>query len=107
MFGEGGGKGIDIAGKMGDAVSAAADGKVIYVGEAIPQLGKLIIIKHSEVLNTVYAHNSKFLVKETDMVKRGQKIAEMGKSGAEQVKLHFEIRKQGKPVDPAQYLPKR
>lgn len=107
VFGEAGGKGIDIAGKLGEPVVASADGKVIYVGEAIPQLGKLIIVKHSETLNSVYAHNSKFLVKEADLVKRGQKIAEMGKSGTDTVKLHFEIRKQGKPVDPAQYLPKR
>lgn len=106
-FGEPANKGVDLAGKLGDQVSAAADGKVIYVGEALPGYGKLIIIKHGDEYNSVYAHNSKFIAKEHDLVKRGQKIAEMGSSGADSVKLHFEIRRQGKAVDPAQFLPKR
>ncbi|PKO39749.1 MAG: peptidase M23 [Betaproteobacteria bacterium HGW-Betaproteobacteria-4] len=100
-------KGLDIEGKLGDAVFAAADGKVIYVGEALPGYGKLMIVKHTNDFNSVYAHNSKYIAKDNDVVKRGQRIAEMGRTGTDSVKLHFEIRKQGKPVDPALYLPKR
>ncbi|PKO36417.1 MAG: peptidase M23 [Betaproteobacteria bacterium HGW-Betaproteobacteria-6] len=106
-FGASANKGLDVAGKMGDPVYAAADGKVIYVGEALPGYGKLMIVKHTNDFNSVYAHNSKFIAKDNDSVKRGQKITEMGSTGTDTVKLHFEIRKQGKPVDPAQYLPKR
>ncbi|MDP2880225.1 MAG: peptidoglycan DD-metalloendopeptidase family protein [Azonexus sp.] len=106
-FGESANKGLDIAGKLGDQVYAAADGKVIYVGEALPGYGKLMIVKHGTDYNSVYAHNSKYIAKDNDVVKRGQKIAEMGSTGTDSVKLHFEIRKQGKPVDPALYLPKR
>jgi lipoprotein NlpD len=106
-FGELGNKGLDIAGKLGDPVHAAADGKVIYLGDAIPGYGMLMIVRHGTDYNSVYAHNSKFIAKDKDVVKRGQKIAEIGSSGTDSVKLHFEIRKQGKPVDPAQFLPKR
>ena len=106
-FGESGNKGMDFGGKLAAPVAAAADGKVIYAGEALPGYGKLLILKHAEEYNSVYAHNSKLLVKEGDLVKRGQRIAEMGSTGTDSVKLHFEIRKQGKPVDPVQFLPKR
>ena len=98
-------KGIDIAGKAGDPVFAAADGKVVYAGSGLRGYGNLIIIKHNNTYLTAYAHNQSLLVKEDQAIKRGQKIAEMGNSDADQVKLHFEIRRQGKPVDPAKYLP--
>jgi len=107
LYGDSASKGLDFAGKPGDPVYAAADGKVIYVGEALPGYGKLMIVKHGTEYNSVYAHNSKFIAKDNDVVKLGQKIAEMGSTGTDSVKLHFEIRKQGKPVDPALYLPKR
>ena len=106
-FGDAGNKGLDFGGKLAAPVTAAADGKVIYAGEALPGYGKLLILKHAEEYNSVYAHNSKLLVREGEMVKRGQRIAEMGNTGTDAVKLHFEIRKQGKPVDPSAYLPKR
>ena len=102
-----GNKGFDIEGELGDPVFAAADGKVTYVGASIKGYGNFIVINHSAGFNTVYAHNRKILVKEKDMVTKGQKIAEMGNSDADAVKLHFEMRKQGKPVDPTIYLPKR
>ncbi|MCL2345781.1 MAG: peptidoglycan DD-metalloendopeptidase family protein [Desulfobulbus sp.] len=106
-FSEAGNKGIDFAGKMGDPVIAAGEGKVVHVGSALRGYGELIIIKHNATFISAYAHNSKILVKQGQQVARGQKIAEMGNTDADSVKLHFEIRKQGKPVDPAQYLPKR
>lgn len=97
-------KGIDIAGKAGDPVFAAADGKVVYAGSGLRGYGNLVIIKHNNTYLTAYAHNQTLLVKEDQAVKRGQKIAEMGNSDADQVKLHFEVRRQGKPVDPMRYL---
>lgn len=98
-------KGLDIAGKPGDAVVASADGRVVYAGAGLRGYGNLIILKHNNTFLTAYAHNQKLLVKEDQTVKKGQKIAEMGNSDADRVKLHFEIRRQGKPVDPAKYLP--
>ena len=97
-------KGIDIAGKLGDPVISAADGRVVYAGSGLRGYGNLIIIKHNNTYLTAYAHNDKILVKEDQFIKSGQKIAEMGNSESDQVKLHFEIRKMGKPVDPAPYL---
>lgn len=99
-------KGLDIAGKAGDAVLAAADGKVAYVG-AVRGYGNLVIVQHNSVYLTAYAHNQRIVVKEDQTVRRGQKIAEMGNTDADRVKLHFEIRRQGKPVDPARLLPAR
>ena len=90
---------------MGQSVVAAAPGQVIFSGAGIRGLGKLIVIKHNEQFLSVYAHNRELLVKEGQAVKRGQKIAEMGNTDADQVKLHFEIRRLGKPVDPAGLLP--
>jgi len=107
QFSEGGNKGIDIAGKMGDQVVAVGDGHVTNANNALRGYGYLIVIKHSGNFITVYAHNSKLLVKDGQTVTKGQKIAEMGNTDADQVKLHFEVRQQGKPVDPLQYLPKR
>lgn len=98
-------KGVDLGGKAGDPVMAAADGRVVYAGSGLRGYGNLVIIKHNNVFLTAYAHNQSLLVKEDQVVKRGQKIAEMGNTDADQVKLHFEIRRQGKPVDPARYLP--
>ncbi len=100
-------KGLDIAGKSGDAVGAAADGRVVYAGAGLRGYGNLIILKHSNTFLTAYAHNRTLLVKEDQTVRRGQKIAEMGNTDTDRVKLHFEIRRQGKPVDPAKYLPAR
>lgn len=100
-------KGLDIGGVAGTAILAAAEGKVVYAGSGLRGYGNLIIIKHSATYLTAYAHNQTLLVKEEQMVKQGQKIAEMGNSDADQVKLHFEVRKLGKPVDPAKYLPNR
>lgn len=97
-------KGIDIAGKKGDAVLAADDGRVIHVGP-LRGYGNLVIIKHNETFLTAYGHNDKVLVAEQSTVRRGQKIAEMGNSDTDRVKLHFEVRKNGKPVDPMRYLP--
>jgi lipoprotein NlpD len=104
-FDESKNKGLDIAGKAGDPVVAAADGRVVYAGAGLRGYGNLIILKHNNTFLTAYAHNQTLLVKEDQVIKRGQKIAEMGSSDADQVKLHFEIRRQGKPVDPAKYLP--
>ena len=106
-FDESKNKGIDIVGKAGDPVWAAADGRVVYAGAGLRGYGNLIILKHSNQFLTAYAHNQVLLVREDQSVKKGQKIAEMGNSDAEQVKLHFEIRKQGKPVDPMKFLPAR
>jgi lipoprotein NlpD len=101
-------KGVDIAGKAGDPVLAAADGRVVYVGSGLRGYGQMVIVKHGANLLSVYGHNQKILVKEGQNVKRGQKIAEMGKTDSDIVKLHFEVRRQGKPpVDPLDYLPKR
>lgn len=100
-------KGFDIGGKAGDAVLAAADGRVVYAGAGLRGYGNLIILKHNNTFLTAYAHNQALLVKEDQAVRKGQKIAEMGSTDADRVKLHFEIRRQGKPVDPARYLPAR
>jgi lipoprotein NlpD len=106
-FDEGKNKGIDIAGKMGQQVMAAGSGKVMYAGSGIRGYGNLVIVKHSNSLLSAYAHNRTILVKEGQNVTKGQPIAEMGDSDADGVKLHFEIRQQGKPVDPAKFLPSR
>jgi len=98
-------KGIDIAGSAGDPVLATAPGKVVYAGSGLRGYGKLIIIKHNKTYLSAYAHNREILVKEGQQVAKGQKIAEMGNSDADAVKLHFEIRRLGKPMDPARYLP--
>ncbi len=106
-FDEAKNKGLDISGKAGDSVLAAADGRVVYAGAGLRGYGNLIILKHNNTYLTAYAHNQALLVKEDQSVQKGQKIAEMGNSDADRVKLHFEIRRQGKPVDPARYLPSR
>jgi lipoprotein NlpD len=98
-------KGIDIAGTAGQTVAASAAGRVVYAGTGLRGYGKLIIIKHNATFLSAYAHNREILVKEGQQVARGQKIAEMGSTDADQVKLHFEIRRQGKPMDPTKYLP--
>ena len=100
-------KGLSIAGKAGDAVLAAADGRVVYAGSGLRGYGNLVIVKHNSTFLTAYAHNQTLLVKEDQAVRRGQRIAEMGSSDADRVKLHFEIRRQGRPVDPAKLLPTR
>ncbi len=104
---DGGKKGVDIAGKMGEPVLAAGNGKVMYAGSGIRGYGNLVIVKHTNNLLSAYAHNKTILVKEGQTVTKGQKIAEMGNSDSDSVKLHFEIRQQGKPVDPSKYLPPR
>jgi len=106
-FEEGRQKGLAIGGKAGDPVLAAADGRVVYAGAGLRGYGNLVIVKHNGTYLTAYAHNQTLLVKEDQAVRRGQKIAEMGSSDADRVKLHFEIRRQGKPVDPAKLLPAR
>ncbi len=106
-FNGAGNKGLDIGGRVGDPVYASAGGKVVYSGEGIPAYGKLVIIRHNGTYLSAYAHNSQILVKEGQSVSKGQKIAELGSSGADTTKLHFEIRRLGKPVDPLQYLPNR
>ena len=98
-------KGIDIGGKKGVPVVAAAAGRVVYAGAGLRGYGKLVIIKHNETWLSAYAHNDNVVVKEQQDVRKGQKIAEMGSTDADQVKLHFEVRRQGKPVDPARILP--
>lgn len=98
-------KGVDISGKMGQPVFASAPGKVVYSGSGLRGYGKLVIIKHNKIYLSAYAHNSHILVKEGQSVQKGQRIAEMGDSDADQVKLHFEIRRLGKPVDPIKHLP--
>jgi len=100
-------KGIDIGGKTGTPVRAAARGKVVYSGSGLTRYGNLLIIKHNESFLSAYAHNDKLLVKEGESVSQGQKIAAMGSTGSDRVMLHFEIRYNGKPVDPQRYLPKR
>lgn len=100
-------KGIDISGHHGQPVNAAAGGKVVYVGSGLVGYGRLIIIKHNESLLSAYGHNSKVLVEEGDHVRAGQLIAKMGSSGTDRTALYFEIRKDGKPVDPVQYLPRQ
>jgi lipoprotein NlpD len=100
-------KGIDIGGKKGQPIRAAADGRVVYQGSGLRGYGELIIIKHSAEFLSAYAHSSKIYVKEGDVVKRDQRIAEMGSSGTNRVKLHFEIRFRGNPVDPLEHLPKQ
>lgn len=106
-FDEGKNKGVSLAGKLGDPVVAAADGRVVYAGAGLRGYGNLIILKHNNTYLTAYAHNQALLVREDQAVKQGQRIAEMGSSDADRVKLHFEVRRNGKPVDPLSYLPKR
>lgn len=106
-FDDGKSKGIDIAGKLGQQVVAAGSGKVMYAGSGIRGYGNLVIVKHTSSLLSAYAHNKNIVVKEGESVSKGQKIAEMGNSDADAVKLHFEIRQQGKPVDPSRFLPNR
>ncbi len=100
-------KGIDIAGRMGQAVLSSGDGEVVYSGNGLRGYGQLIIIKHNDSYLSAYAHNSRLLVREGEKVKALQKIAEMGQTDTDSVRLHFEIRQQGKPVDPLQFLPKK
>lgn len=100
-------KGIDIAGQLGQPVLAASNGTVVYAGSGLRGYGELVIIKHSDTYVSAYGHNRRLLVREGQQVKVGQNIAEMGSTGTDRVKLHFEIRRQGKPVDPLQYLPPR
>lgn len=104
-FSEPSSKGVDIGGKAGDPVVAAAAGQVLYTGTGIRGFGKLIVIRHDNGFSSVYAHNREILVKEGQSVSRGQRIAELGDTDADRPKLHFEIRKSGKPVDPLRYLP--
>lgn len=103
----GSGKGLDIGGQRGQPIRAAAAGRIVYRGSGLRGYGQLIIIKHSEEFLSAYAHNDRIYVKEGDVVKRGQKIADMGNTGTDRVKLHFEIRRQGVPTDPLKFLPKR
>lgn len=100
-------KGIDIAGDLGQPVLAASDGSVVYAGSGLRGYGELVIIKHSDTYVSAYGHNRRLLVREGQQVKVGQIIAEMGSTGTDRVKLHFEIRRQGKPVDPMEFLPRR
>lgn len=106
-FDEGRNKGLVFTGKAGDPVLAAADGRVVYAGSGLRGFGNLVIVKHNNSYLTAYAHNQMLLVKEDQSVRRGQRIAEMGSSDAERVQLHFEIRRLGKPIDPARLLPPR
>jgi len=106
-FEEGKVKGLQIGGKAGDPVLAAADGRVVYAGAGLRGYGNLVIIKHNNTYLTAYAHNQTLLVKDDQAVRKGQKIAEMGSTDADSVRLHFEIRRQGKPIDPAKLLPPR
>ena len=106
-FEEGKTKGVSIGGKPGDPVYSAADGRVIYAGSGLRGYGNLIILKHNNLYLTTYAHNQALFVKEDQAVRRGQKIAEVGSTDAESVRLYFEIRRQGKPVDPVKLLPPR
>jgi lipoprotein NlpD len=100
-------KGVGIGGKLGAPVMAAADGRVVYSGAGLRGYGNLVILKHDDTYLTAYAHNQALLVKEDQVVKQGQRIAEMGNTESDRVKLHFEVRQLGKPVDPMQYLPPR
>lgn len=106
-FSEATNKGVDILGKVGDPVFASASGRVVYSGVGLRGYGKLVIIKHNQTYLSAYAHNSTLLVKEGQNVARGQKIAEIGSTDSPQAKLHFEIRRLGKPVDPLKFLPER
>lgn len=106
-FDEGKNKGVDIAGKAGQQVVAAGAGKVMYAGSGIRGYGNLVIVKHSNSILSAYAHNRSIVVKEGQNVTKGQPIAEMGDTDTDAVKLHFEIRQQGKPVDPSKFLPNR
>ncbi len=105
-FGSGGSQGVDIAGQAGDPVRAASPGRVVYSGGGLRGYGKLIIVKHNKRYLSAYAHNDEVFVKEGDLVSRGQRIAAMGRTGTDRVKLHFEIRRDGRPVNPLLYLPK-
>jgi lipoprotein NlpD len=100
-------KGLDFAGKPGDPVLAVADGRVVYAGSGLRGYGNLVIIKHNNTYLTAYAHNRAMLVEQDQVVRKGQRIAEMGSTESDTVKLHFEVRKLGKPVDPAKLLPPR
>ncbi len=104
-FGSGGGNGMQIGGKRGQPIVAAAPGTVVYSGSGLIGYGKLIIVKHNKKFLSAYAHNDSILVNEGDRVDLGQQIAQMGSTGTDRVKLHFEIRRDGKPVDPKRYLP--
>jgi lipoprotein NlpD len=106
-FSESKNKGVDIAGKLGDPVFAAAEGTVVYAGSGLRGYGNLIILKHNNTYLTAYAHNQSLAVKEQQVVKKGQRIAQMGQSDADRVKLHFEVRRQGKPIDPIKMLPEK
>ena len=106
-FDEATNKGVGIGGNPGDPVVASAAGSVVYAGSGLRGYGKLVIIKHDDEYLTAYAHNQNLLVKEGDTITRGQRIAELGSTDADRPKLHFEIRRQGRPVDPMQYLPPR
>jgi lipoprotein NlpD len=106
-FGKDKSTGLSFSGKIGDPIASAADGKVIFSNTTLPQYGKMIIVKHDDDTHTVYAHNKTLLVKEGQQVKKGQKIAELGDSGATEPKLYFEVRSKGKPVDPQKLLPPR
>jgi len=106
-FDEARNRGIGIGGRAGDPVLAAADGRVVYAGAGLRGYGNLIILKHNNTFLTAYAHNQALLVREDQVVRQGQRIAEMGSSDADRVKLHFEVRRQGRPVDPATFLPRR
>ena len=106
-FSEASNKGVDILGKIGDPVYASASGRVVYSGTGLRGFGKLVIIKHNQTYLSAYAHNSNIFVKEGQNVARGQKIAEIGNTDSPQAKLHFEIRRLGKPVDPLKFLPER
>ncbi|MDD3325769.1 MAG: peptidoglycan DD-metalloendopeptidase family protein [Zoogloea sp.] len=106
-FNETSSKGVDLAGKPGDPVLAAAGGRVVYAGTGLRGYGKLVIVKHDNSFLSAYAHNQSLLVKEGQAVSKGQKIAELGDTDSDRPKLHFEIRRQGKPVDPSKYLPPR
>lgn len=106
-FNETSSKGVDLAGKPGDPVLAAAGGRVVYAGTGLRGYGKLVIVKHDNSFLSAYAHNQNLLVKEGQAVSKGQKIAELGDTDSDRPKLHFEIRRQGKPVDPGKYLPPR
>ena len=106
-FGKGGNDGIDIGGRRGQPVMAAKDGRVVYTGSGLVGYGRLVIVKHTERLLSAYAHNDRLLVKEGQTVRAGQKIAEMGSTGADRVQLHFEVRRDGKPLNPMKYLSRR
>lgn len=100
-------KGLSLGGRPGDPVLAAADGRVVYAGSGLRGYGNLLIVKHNATYLTAYAHNQNLLVKEDQVVRRGQKIAEMGSTDTDRVKLHFEVRRMGRPIDPAGLLPAR